>query len=407
MTHSKQHKAQLPNGLQVLGETSGENKSCAIGFFVNTGSRDETPSEAGLSHFLEHMMFKGTKNRSALDVTYELGNIGAQANAYTSDENTVYYAAVIPEYFTQMGDLLSDMLRPSLEAEEFNTEKNVILEEIALYQDRPHFYLFENALEHFFSSHPSGNSVLGTTASVSALTRDQMVDYFDRRYSPSNMTLVATGNYDWDLFVEQAHRCCGEWVNTPATRQVERFVPTTRSKRFTKSNITQSHVVLICDGASAQDDCRYEHTVLSMILGDVTGSRLYWSLVDTGIAESAGADNDSKDGTGCFMAYASCQPEDLEQVVDVLRQTLEAPLDFTEKDLEQAKNKLLSRMVLEGEMPIGRLMSLGLEWGYRQCLHSLQPEIERVKEVTMQSVRDALDQRPLSGVCEYTLELET
>ncbi len=406
MGQGKQHQAVLSNGLQVIGETSEDNKSCAIGFFVNTGSRDESEPEAGISHFLEHMMFKGTKKRSALEVTYHLGNIGAQANAYTSDENTVYYAAIIPEYFEDMQELLSDMLRPSLVQEEFDTEKNVILEEIALYQDRPHFYLFENAISEYFAGHPSGNSVLGTTKSVSAITRDQMADYFERRYCPSNITLVATGKYDWDSFLQRAENHCARWKDLETSRTTERFSPDSRHKTFTKKNITQSHVVLMCDGASAQDESRYELALLATIMGDVTGSRLYWSLVDTGVAESAGADNDAKDGTGCFMAYASCQPENLDKVVDTLRTTLETPLDFTEKDLEQAKNKLLSRMVLEGEMPLGRLMSLGLEWNYRKVLHSLEGEIQRVKEVSVDSIRKALSERPLSGVCEYTLVSE-
>lgn len=166
-------KEQLSNGLTLLGESNPANVSSAIGFFVKTGARDETAVESGLSHFLEHMLFKGTPTRSAIQINLELGNLGAQANAFTSEENTVYYAAVIPERFAEMQELLSDMLRPSLDPNEFAMEKKVILEEIALYQDRPHFYLFEQAFKDYFGSHPAGNSVLGTHASVSALTHQQ------------------------------------------------------------------------------------------------------------------------------------------------------------------------------------------------------------------------------------------
>lgn len=162
-------KTQLSNGLTLLGESNPSNVSAAIGFFVKTGARDETPAESGLSHFLEHMMFKGTPTRSALQINLDLGNLGAQANAFTSEENTVYYAAVIPERFAEMQDLLTDMLRPSLDRGEFDMEKKVILEEIALYQDRPHFYLFENAFKDYFGDHPAGNSVLGSHASVLSL----------------------------------------------------------------------------------------------------------------------------------------------------------------------------------------------------------------------------------------------
>ena len=133
----------LKNGLRVVGEQRSSAVSSALGFFVKTGARDEEADVSGVSHFLEHMMFKGTEKRSALDITYQLGAMGAQANAYTSEENTVYYAAVLPEYFSDALELLSDMLRPALTEEEFKVEKKVILEEIALYQDRPTHVLFE------------------------------------------------------------------------------------------------------------------------------------------------------------------------------------------------------------------------------------------------------------------------
>ena len=128
---------KLANDLVLLGEIKKTTKSAAIGFFVGTGSRDELVSEVGVSHFLEHMMFKGSAKRSAIDLTYALGAIGAQANAFTSEENTVFYGAVLPEYFSAMQEILSHMLRPALLTEEFDTEKKVILEEIALYEDRP------------------------------------------------------------------------------------------------------------------------------------------------------------------------------------------------------------------------------------------------------------------------------
>ena len=164
----------LSNGLTIVGEVNPNHKSCGLGYFVKTGARDETKEEAGISHFLEHMMFKGTAKRDALQVSFDLGNIGAQANAFTSEENTVYYSAIIPEYFEELHELLTDMLRPSLVQEEFDTEKKVILEEIALYQDRPHFYLYEHATAAFFGTHPLSQSVLGTTESVSALTNGQL-----------------------------------------------------------------------------------------------------------------------------------------------------------------------------------------------------------------------------------------
>src|SRR6476646_939391 len=137
------HQHTLPNGLQIIGETSPAARSAALGFFVRTGSRDETPEECGVTHFLEHMIFKGTPHRTALDVNRDFDKIGADYNAYTSEENTVFYAAVLPEYLPQAVDILADILRPSLRQADFDVEKNVIIEEIGMYEDQPMFSAFD------------------------------------------------------------------------------------------------------------------------------------------------------------------------------------------------------------------------------------------------------------------------
>jgi predicted Zn-dependent peptidase len=401
---NKYHTTRLANGLTLLGESNPANVSSAIGFFVKTGSRDETPQESGLSHFLEHMLFKGTPTRNALQINLELGNLGAQANAFTSEENTVYYSAVIPERFAEMQELLSDMMRPSLDPDEFNMEKKVILEEIALYQDRPHFFLFENAFKSYFSGHTAGNSVLGSHQSVSDLTNQQMRSYFERRYSPSNIALVATGNFSWDSFVEAAERYCGSWRNYPTSREVKpHHVTEPQSLVIKRENLNQAHAILITEGASAQDLDRYPLAVLASIIGDSSGSRMFWELVNTGVAESASVDSDDKDGTGCVTAYLSCRPADLDRVVEKARAILSKPMDFSSDDLDRAKAKLLARIALDGELPMGRLMALGLEWNYRKESTPLSTVIERVKSITTKDIELALSRYPLKVWSEYRL----
>jgi predicted Zn-dependent peptidase len=393
----------LKNGLTVLGEANPAAQSAAVGYFVKTGARDETKREAGVSHFLEHMMFKGTPKRTSLDITYELGNIGAQANAFTSEENTVFYAQVIPEYFGHMQELLSDMMRPTLDNGEYTTEKKVILEEIALYQDRPHFYLFEHAMADFFAGHTAGNSVLGTTDSISVLARDEMKEYFDRRYSPSNMVLVGTGKFDWDAFVANAEKYTSAWKPFEASRDVRPHQASGVRKEYRKKNITQSHVLFLTSGAGAQDEQRFAMSVLATIVGDSSGSKLYWELVDKGIAEDAGADNDERDGTGCFLAYGSTSPEKLDEVAGVIRDILAKPLDFSDADLERAKTKLTSKIVLSGELPMGRLMALGLEWNYRKRLHSLKESIAKIRALKKSDIQSALEKFPLKTWSEFRL----
>ncbi len=393
----------LANGLTLLGEVNSANVSSAIGFFVKTGARDEVPVESGVSHFLEHMMFKGTPTRSALEINMQLGSLGAQANAFTSEENTVYYAVVIPEKFEEMQVLLSDMLRPALDSGEFDTEKNVILEEIALYQDRPHFYLFENAFEDYFKGHTAGNSVLGSHASVSALSRDAMKSYFDRRYSPANIALVATGNFDWDGFVTRAEKLCGLWKNFSVTRNTPRHPGKTGVTQFRRKNLSHAHAILISPGCSAQDPDRYALSILSVILGDSSGSRMYWDLIDKGLADSASIDSDERDGTGCFLAYVSTSPDRLDEVVKIARTILASPLNFTDGDLERAKSKVVSRIVLDGELPMGRLMALGMEWNYRRETTPLSEIVRRVRALSRRDVESALSKYPLSDWAEYRL----
>src|SRR5437870_7243197 len=185
------HQQVLDNGLTIVGEISPSARSAAVGFFVKTGARDETAPESGVSHFLEHMVFKGTPHRTALQVNYDFDKIGASYNAFTSEENTVFYAAILPEYLPQAVDILADILRPSLRGDDFDMEKKVIIEEIGMYEDQPMWSAYDAAKKAHFSDHPLGNSVLGTAQSVGALTRDQMHAYFERRYVAPNITVVA------------------------------------------------------------------------------------------------------------------------------------------------------------------------------------------------------------------------
>src|SRR5271167_593668 len=187
------HKHVLPNGLTIVGEISPSARSVAVGFFVKTGSRDETPEISGVSHFLEHMVFKGTPHRTALEVNYDFDKIGANYNAFTSEENTVFYAAILPEYIPQAVDILADILRPSLRVEDFEMEKKVIIEEIGMYEDQPMFSAYDHAKRVYFGDHKLGNSILGSVQSITDLKRDQMHEYFHRRYVAPNILVAAAG----------------------------------------------------------------------------------------------------------------------------------------------------------------------------------------------------------------------
>ena len=195
----RQH--QLDNGLTILAECNPNAYMSAFGFFVRTGARDESAEISGVSHFLEHMVFKGTPNLTAEQVNLKLDDMGSSSNARTGEESTIYHAAILPEFQTPMVELLSDLMRPSLRAEDFETEKQVILEEIMMYQDQPPYGGHEKIMADYFGTHPLGQSVLGTIETVSALTPEQMLEYFHRQYSPSNLAIAAAGKIDFDRLV--------------------------------------------------------------------------------------------------------------------------------------------------------------------------------------------------------------
>ncbi len=209
---------RLDNGLEIIAETNADAHSMSVAFIVRTGSRDETDDVAGVSHFLEHMCFKGTPRRSADDVNREFDEIGAHYNAFTSEECTAYYASVLPEYQEASVDILADILRPSLRPDDFDMEKKVILEEIQMYLDQPPFGMDDRIKQLHMGRHPLAKSVLGTSESVSGLTPAKMRDYFASRYSADNVFVVAAGKVDFDALVEQVAKRCGDWKPQGAAR---------------------------------------------------------------------------------------------------------------------------------------------------------------------------------------------
>ena len=400
------HQHTLPNGLQLIGETSPSAKSVAVGFFVRTGARDETPEVSGVSHFLEHMVFKGTPNRTAFDVNRDFDRIGADYNAFTSEENTVFYGAVLPEYLPQAVDILADILRPSLRDEDFNIEKNVIIEEIGMYEDQPNWSAYDHAKKHYFANHPLGNSILGTPASITALAREQMVGYHARRYVAPNVLAAAAGNFDWERFVDLVAAACGSWERGPVGRQdVRPAAGTRRPHLIPKEKVAQEHVVLMSPAPAADDPLRHSADTLALALGDDSGSRLYWALVDPGLAESADTSFHEYEGTGSFYTMFSCDPEraaeNLATVQDILRDV--QTNGITAEELQQAKSKIGSRVVRGSERPMGRMQAIGMAWTYLGRYRSVDDELRAFDAVTLESVRDVLDRYPIDQVTSLAL----
>lgn len=384
-------KIILENGLTIIGEIIPNSKCISLGYFVRTGARDESENIAGISHFLEHMMFKGTSTRSAMDVTYQLGDIGAQANAFTSEESTVYYMTILPEYLNKGIDLLSDMMKSSIDQSEYDMERNVILEEIALYEDRPTFILFESLQREFFKAHPAGNSVIGSNSTISALEREQMVSYHQSRYSPSNMVFVVSGNFDFDYISNLVRSATLDWKDHNVDRLLITPVYESSYKEFLKKDLVGSHLGIAVPGPSVKDEERFVAAVLSTLLGDSSNSRIYWELIDKGLVDNAGFDNQEFEDGGMFIAYASCDPNNLDKVEKTLLSIIDSPLEFTDEQLESAKTKLATRLALQGESTMRRMVSIGLEYLFNKEYFSISDEVRNIKAVRRVDIENLVE----------------
>ena len=387
----------LDNGLQILAECNDAAHTSAFGFFVRAGSRDETTPISGVSHFLEHMVFKGTPNRSAADVNLQLDEMGSSSNARTGEESTIYHAAVLPEFQSEVVELLTDIMRPSLRSEDFETEKKVIVEEIMMYADQPPYGGYEKIMESFFGDHPLGQSVLGTVQTVTDLTPESMREYFRSRYSPSNMVLAAAGKVDFDALVASVKQQCGLWKNFTADRQPVGPKYGSGFETIHKPNAVQQYILQLTPGASIESEDRFAARVAATILGDDSGSRFYWEFLDSGLAESAGVGANEYQGCGSVMTVVCCDPDEAQNNLRRIKQVLKKAVDegVTEKELTMAKKKIASHILLASERTETRMFSVGTQWLNKQEFRTPQQIADVYEKVTLDEVNAALKKYPM------------
>ena len=386
----------LDNGLTILAEIDPKAQSVGAGFFVKAGARDEDTSLMGVSHFLEHMMFKGTEDISAEELNQTFDDLGASNNAYTTRESTCFYAHVIPDSAPKAIDVLAKMMRPALRQDDFDTEKNVIQEEIAMYADNPFWVLYEQCVENHYAKHGLGHRVLGTPETVGAMQRDQMMDYFQNRYSADNTIVSLAGNLDFDIAVDQIRSLCGDWNTSKPSRTTAR--PKTGHEAFTMTSdrVNRGYILGLSDAPPQGSDDRYAATLMTQILGGVDNSRLHWALIETGIAEEAMAAYDGLDGTGDYFMYASGDPESLDGIWDVMLKEIKNLKDsITEEDLAKLRAKMLTSVTLAGEKPAGRMQRLGRLWLACGKYQTLEEEIEQINAVSVDLIKDLIDRFPL------------
>ncbi len=396
-------REQLPNGLEIVAETNDSAVSTSVGFFVRTGARDEEPGIEGISHFLEHMVFKGPPGISAEEINRRFDRIGAAANAFTSEEDTVYHACVLPRHQAAAVELLAALMRPELRADDFEMEKKVILEEIRMYDDQPPFGADDRCRAAFFGPHPLAASVLGTVSSIEPLDVEAMRAYHRRRYAPGNMVLAASGAVGFPALVETARRLCGDWEPEPvADRRLPdppRAAAVPGTEWIVRPAAALEYAVSLTGAPGENDPDRWAAGLLAVVLGDGSGSRLYWSLVDPGHAEQATLGHQEFLDAGVFVTQLSSEAEDtadlLAQIREIYASTSREGIPAAE--FEQARNKVAGRVVLAGERPRRRLFDVGLEWSHLRRFRSVAETLATVEALTLDDLHRVLAAWPLDG----------
>jgi predicted Zn-dependent peptidase len=290
-------------------------------------------------------------------------------------------------------------MRPKLDAADFTQERDVILEEIARYEDQPHSKLFNYLMEHYYA--PSGLSrpVLGTTETISAMTVEQMREYWKRRYGANNMIFAIAGNYDWDAVRSQVEQLCSAWTTGETGRTPIEAEPASNVYVYERPDLQQQLVEIGFPGVSHSDPDRYAAEVLGTILGDSTGSRLYWQVQEAGLAEGVGGDYFAMDGTGMLFVSASMQPGKTKKALEAIRKVVDELQHepIAEDELRRAKTKLLSRLVMSGESTNSRMLSLCGSWVALGKLETLEEEAAQIDAVTIDDLYQLRKRVPLDA----------
>ncbi|HEX6332306.1 MAG TPA: pitrilysin family protein [Actinomycetota bacterium] len=394
-------RTELGSGLRVVTERMPDVRSVALGFWVLAGSRDEPPPISGSSHFLEHLLFKGTKRRSARDIAEAFDAVGGDVNAFTAKEYTCFYGRVRDRDLPMAVEHLADMVQNSVLREpDFRSEKRVILEEINVHEDTPDDLVHDLFVESLWPHHPLGRPVLGTKRSIRAATRDQVRRFYRKHYVPGNLVVVAAGNLHHDRLLELLSDVMDIGpvrAEGPAAWNLRRAgpPPSPSGRTVVKSRDTeQAHICVGTSGLSRTDPDRFAFGVVNNALGGGMSSRLFQEVRERrGLAYSVYSYHSMYAEAGVFSAYAGTTPGRAKDVLSIVRGQLQdvAEHGLRPDEFERAKGHMKGALVLSLEDPGGRMSRLGKsEIGHGETL-TLNQMLARISAVTPEDSRRAAD----------------
>lgn len=393
----------LPNGIRVVTEKVHHVRSVSLGLWFKAGSVYEKDSCSGMSHFIEHMLFKGTETRTAKEIAECMDGIGGHINAFTSKEYTCYYGKVLDEHLETLLDLLSDMLLYSrFEPSEIEKEKGVILEEIMMYEDSPEDNAFELLTDAVFDSHPLSNSILGEQETLNTFSRDRLVSFFSENYDVNSTVIAIAGNFEVSKLTELLIKYFGSWKSGFRTTDIELPSVTYSKLSFLRiKDVEQAHICLGYPGVSILDDRRYAHLIFNNIFGGSMSSRLFQKIrEDKGLAYSVQSHTSNYSNAGTLTIYAGMKPENIETVLSLILKEIDDIRNFGVKhdDLQKAKEQLKGSFILELESTSSRMISIGKTQLIKGQMFSPDEVLAKINAITLDDIFAAVDYIFSSGL---------
>ncbi len=396
----------LSNGLRIIGERIPHFRSVSVGLWVGSGSQYEIPVEAGVSHFIEHMVFKGTKKRSARAIAEEMDAVGGQLNAFTAKECTCFYAKVVDEHLPLAMDVLADLVTaPAFDPGELEKEKGVVLEEIAMSEDTPEDLVHEMLMLAHFGDQPVARPILGNAGRIASYSREELADYWRRLYRPQNAVLALAGNYEWDAVVRMAEELLGGWQAGGFEKRgctTNAVAPTVLVR---EKDIEQIHICLGFPGLRLGDDRNYELSLFNSVFGGSMSSRLFQKIrEERGAAYTVYSYPNAYTDAGMLSIYAGTNPDAAVEVcgmlVDEARKI--AREGMTEQEFAMAREQLKASYILGLESTSARMQSIGRRMLLMNETRTETEVIDRVNALKYENV-NALMREIL--LCDYSVAL--
>lgn len=385
------HKTTLGNGLKIVTEHIDSVKSISVGIWIKTGSRNETEKQSGVTHFLEHMLFKGTDKRSAYDIALSMESVGGFLNAFTSSEYTCYYARCLNTQLDKALDVLSDMvLNPSFPEEEIEKEKKVVIEEMKMYRDSPDDFLFEEFNSKMFENHVLGRPILGYESTVSSFTRNDLYHYMSERYVPNNMLISVAGDADHNEVVKAVKTCFDNLESRDIINANQPLNDFDKNPLLLTKSIEQTHYIYGRRGMLIDHEDKYLLLLANTVLGGGMSSRLHQNIREKyGYCYSIQTFSQSYSDSGMWGVYVGTDKDYVNHVSELIRKELDTISNeiVPQKELDEAKAQLKGKLLLSQESTSNRMTRLAKSELYFNRFVTLDELVEKIDDVSAEEIQ--------------------